>query len=127
MSLSAHQARREHILAVSRDFNTQPRLSEFIILFNFIGLFSNFLTRIDTHIHTQIGEAYWNTSTMEQFASLAIYGRSDILVQQFMVSFKHQDSNRILVYHMLLSDNPQQSIRSMQIHNHGPEKANHNL
>lgn len=32
MSLSAHQARREHILAVSRDFNSQPRLSEFFIL-----------------------------------------------------------------------------------------------
>lgn len=30
MSLSAHQAQREHVLAVSRDFNSQPRLSEYI-------------------------------------------------------------------------------------------------
>lgn len=30
MSLSAHEARREHVLAVSRDFNSQPRLSEFL-------------------------------------------------------------------------------------------------
>lgn len=29
MSLSAHQARREHVLAVSRDFNSQPRLSKY--------------------------------------------------------------------------------------------------
>lgn len=32
MSLSLHQARREHVLAVSRDFNSQPRLSEFLFL-----------------------------------------------------------------------------------------------
>lgn len=39
MSLSAHQARREHILAVSRDFNSQPRLSEFYFVNKFLGIF----------------------------------------------------------------------------------------
>lgn len=36
MSLSAHQARREHVLAVSRDFNSQPRLSKYQIFRDYL-------------------------------------------------------------------------------------------
>lgn len=42
MSLSAHQARREHVLAVSRDFNSQPRLSKYQ---GFIRFFCQFLPK----------------------------------------------------------------------------------
>lgn len=44
MSLSANQARREHVLAVSRDFNSQPRLSEFF--FPIFFLFSESKSQI---------------------------------------------------------------------------------
>lgn len=105
MSLSAHQARREHVLAVSRDFNSQPRLSEFFFFFFLIKMEFFFLSPKEKFIldiylaffqYTNIHQIL--TPEMNFYSNLDNCNRVKIFQLDFMIKKYFPCKNRIKTF-----------------------------